>query len=67
MKPHQTVSLEMLLLHNARIGIANNAGKTPACVAATTYLGEIIRNPRLIQTRTQMEVMSLSPRPIIPN
>eukprot|EP00606_Chrysophyceae_sp_TOSAG23-5_P000473 GSChrysophyteH2.ASY1.ANO1.1523.1 assembled CDS len=58
---HKSI-VEMLLLHNARIGIANNAGKTPACVAATTYLGEIIRNPRLIQTRTQMEVMSLSPQ-----
>jgi ankyrin repeat protein len=61
-KPQHKSIVEMLLLHNARIGIANNAGKTPACVACTTYLGEIIRNPRLIQTRTQMEVMSLSPQ-----
>ena len=51
----------MLLLHNARIGIPNNAGKTAASVAATTYLAEIIRNPRFIQTRTQMEVLSMSP------
>jgi ankyrin repeat protein len=61
-KPQHKSIVEMLLLNNARIGIANNAGKTPACVAHTTYLSEIIRNPRLIQTRTQMEVMSMSPQ-----
>jgi len=57
---HRSI-VEMLLLHNARIGIPNNAGKTAASVAATTYLAEIIRNPRFIQTRTQMEVLSMSP------
>jgi len=56
---HRSI-VEMLLLHNARIGIPNNAGKTAASVAATTYLAEIIRNPRFIQTRTQMEVLSMS-------
>ena len=60
---HRTI-VEMLMLvrpQGARTGIPNNQGKTAATVGATTYIQEIIRNPKYIQTRTQMELVSFSP------